>query len=154
MRIVIGSDHAGFELKGTIVSYIQDLGHQIIDVGTNNAEPVDYPEYAEAVGKAILEERADRGIMICGSGVGASIAVNKLPGIRAGLCHDTYSAHQGVEHDNINVLIMGARVIGIETARELVRAYIGAEFTEEERHLRRLDKLSKLEEKYRGNHRK
>lgn len=154
MRIVIGSDHAGFELKGTIVSYIQDLGHQIIDVGTNNAEPVDYPEYAEAVGKAILEERADRGIMICGSGVGASIAVNKLPGIRAGLCHDTYSAHQGVEHDNINVLIMGARVIGIETARELVRAYIGAEFTKEERHLRRLDKLSKLEEKYRGNHRK
>ena len=154
MRIVIGSDHAGFELKGTIVSYIQDLGHQIIDVGTNNAEPVDYPEYAEAVGKAILEERADRGIMICGSGVGASIAVNKLPGIRAGLCHDTYSAHQGVEHDNINVLIMGARVIGIETARELVRAYIGAEFTEEERHLRRLDKLSKLEEKYRGKHRK
>ena len=154
MRIVIGSDHAGFELKSTIVSYIQDLGHQIIDVGTNNAEPVDYPEYAEAVGKAILEERADRGIMICGSGVGASIAVNKLPGIRAGLCHDTYSAHQGVEHDNINVLIMGARVIGIETARELVRAYIGAEFTEDERHLRRLDKLSKLEEKYRGKHRK
>lgn len=154
MRIVIGSDHAGFELKSTIVSYIQDLGHQIIDVGTNNAEPVDYPEYAEAVGKAILEERADRGIMICGSGVGASIAVNKLPGIRAGLCHDTYSAHQGVEHDNINVLIMGARVIGIETARELVRAYIGAEFTKEERHLRRLDKLSKLEEKYRGKHRK
>jgi RpiB/LacA/LacB family sugar-phosphate isomerase len=154
MRIVIGSDHAGFELKGTIVSYIQDLGHQIIDVGTNNAEPVDYPEYAEAVGKAILEERADRGIMICGSGVGASIAVNKLPGIRAGLCHDTYSAHQGVEHDNINVLIMGARVIGIETARELVRAYIGAEFTKEERHLRRLDKLSKLEEKYRGKHKK
>ncbi len=154
MRIVIGSDHAGFELKSTIVSYIQDLGHQIIDVGTNNAEPVDYPEYAEAVGKAILEERADRGIMICGSGVGASIAVNKLPGIRAGLCHDTYSAHQGVEHDNINVLIMGARVIGIETARELVRAYLGAEFTKEERHLRRLDKLSKLEEKYRGKHRK
>lgn len=154
MRIVIGSDHAGFELKSTIVSYIQDLGHQIIDVGTNNAEPVDYPEYAEAVGKAILEERADRGIMICGSGVGASIAVNKLPGIRAGLCHDTYSAHQGVEHDNINVLIMGARVIGIETARELVRAYIGAEFTKEERHLRRLDKLSKLEEKYRGKHKK
>jgi RpiB/LacA/LacB family sugar-phosphate isomerase len=154
MRIVIGSDHAGFELKSTIVSYIQELGHQIIDVGTNNAEPVDYPEYAEAVGKAILEERADRGIMICGSGVGASIAVNKLPGIRAGLCHDTYSAHQGVEHDNINVLIMGARVIGIETARELVRAYIGAEFTKEERHLRRLDKLSKLEEKYRGKHKK
>lgn len=154
MRIVIGSDHAGFELKSTIVSYIQDLGHQIIDVGTNNAEPVDYPEYAEAVGKAILGKRADRGIMICGSGVGASIAVNKLPGIRAGLCHDTYSAHQGVEHDNINVLIMGARVIGIETARELVRAYIGAEFTKEERHLRRLDKLSKLEEKYRGKHRK
>jgi ribose 5-phosphate isomerase B len=92
--------------------------------------------------------------MICGSGVGASIAVNKLPGIRAGLCHDTYSAHQGVEHDNINVLIMGARVIGIETARELVRAYIGAEFTKEERHLRRLDKLGKLEEKYRGKHKK
>jgi RpiB/LacA/LacB family sugar-phosphate isomerase len=152
MRIVIGSDHAGFELKSTIVSYIQDLGHQIIDVGTNNAEPVDYPEYAEAVGKAILEERADRGIMICGSGVGASIAVNKLPGIRAGLCHDTYSAHQGVEHDNINVLIMGARIIGIETARELVRAYLGAEFTKEERHLRRLDKVSKLEEKYRETH--
>ncbi len=152
MRIVIGSGHAGFELKSTIVSYIQDLGHQIIDVGTNNAEPVDYPEYAEAVGKAILEERADRGIMICGSGVGASIAVNKLPGIRAGLCHDTYSAHQGVEHDNINVLIMGARIIGIETARELVRAYLGAEFTKEERHLRRLDKVSKLEEKYRETH--
>lgn len=154
MRIVIGSDHAGFELKSTIVSYIQELGHQVIDAGPNNAEPVDYPEYAEAVGKAILEERADRGIMICGSGVGASIAMNKLPGIRAGLCHDTYSAHQGVEHDNINVLVMGARVIGIETARELVRAYLGAEFTEEERHLRRLDKVRKLEEKYRGTHRK
>ena len=153
MRIVIGSDHAGFELKNTIVSYIQELGHRIIDVGPNNAEPVDYPEYAEAVGKAVLEKQADRGIMICGSGVGASIAVNKMPGLRAGLCHDTYSAHQGVEHDNINVLVMGARVIGVETARELVRAYLGAEFTKEERHLRRLDKVSKLEEKYRGANR-
>lgn len=145
MKIVFGSDHAGFELKQRLIVYLRDQGYQVVDVGTSNTEPVDYPDFAEAVGRALLAGRADRGILICGSGVGASVAANKLPGIRAGLCHDTYSAHQGVEHDAMNVLVLGARVIGPELARELVRAYVGAEFTGEERHRRRLDKITKLE---------
>jgi ribose 5-phosphate isomerase B len=145
MRIVFGSDHAGFELKERLVVYLRDQGYQIVDVGTSNTEPVDYPDFAEAVGRAVLAGRADRGVLICGSGVGAAVAANKLPGIRAGLCHDTYSAHQGVEHDAMNVLVLGGRVIGLELARELVRAYLGAEFTGEERHRRRLDKITKLE---------
>src|SRR2546425_6610374 len=121
MRIVIGSDHAGFDLKTSIITSLRALGNQVTDVGSHDTTPVDYPDYAEAVGVALREGHADRGVIICGSGVGASVAANKLPGIRAGLCHDTYSAHQGVEHDDMNGLVLGARVIGVETAKELDR---------------------------------
>jgi len=153
MRVVIGADHAGFELKENLVEYLRELGHQVLDIGTYSTEPVDYPDFAEAVGKALLDGQADRGVLVCGSGVGASVAANKLPGIRAGLCHDTYSAHQGVEHDDMNILVIGARVIGAELARELIRAFLGAEFTGEERHRRRLEKIHALELRYstRGN---
>lgn len=151
MRIAIGADHAGFELKESIAVYLREMGCDVLDLGVNNSAQVDYPDYAEAVGVTIREGRADRGIIICGSGVGASVAANKLPGIRAGLCHDTYSAHQGVEHDDMNVLVMGARVIGPEMARELVRAFVGAAFTGEERHRRRLEKVSALERRYGGD---
>ncbi|MDA2914263.1 ribose 5-phosphate isomerase B [Acidobacteriia bacterium AH_259_A11_L15] len=145
MRVAIGCDHAGFELKEKLKAFLRELGHEIVDVGTHNTDSVDYPDYAEAVGVALREDRADRGILACGSGVGASVAANKLPGIRAGLCHDTYSAHQGVEHDDMNVLVLGARVIGPALAQELVRVYLEAEFTAEERHRRRLEKVSALE---------
>jgi ribose 5-phosphate isomerase B len=148
MRIAIGADHAGFELKGHMTAYLRELGHEAVDVGTHSTAPVDYPDYAEAVGVALRDGRADRGIVICGSGVGASVAANKLPGIRAGLCHDTYSAHQGVEHDDMNVLVMGARVIGPELARELIRAFVGAHFSGEERHRHRLEKVKALETRY------
>jgi ribose 5-phosphate isomerase B len=145
MRLVIGSDHAGFELKIRLLEHLRGAGHEVLDVGAYSASPVDYPDFAEAVGTAVLDGRAERGVLICGSGVGASVAANKLAGIRAGLCHDHYSAHQGVEHDDMNVLVLGARVIGIEPARELVNAFAGAVFTNEERHLRRLEKVRKLE---------
>ena len=148
MRIVIGSDHAGFELKRNLAPYIGALGQQVIDVGTDSTAPVDYPDFAEKIGQALREGRADRGVLICGSGVGASVAANKIPGIRAGLCHDTYSAHQGVEHDDMNVLVFGARVIGPELARELVRAYLAASFSHEERHNRRVAKVKAIEAKY------
>ena len=148
MRIAIGSDHAGFELKQHLLPVVSAAGHTVLDVGTYNPDPVDYPDFAEAVGKALLEKKADRGILICGSGMGASVAANKLTGIRAGLCHDTYSAHQGVEHDDVNVLVLGSRVIGHALAEELVRAYLGASFTNEERHVRRLNKVKALEQKY------
>src|SRR5262245_24811217 len=150
MRIVIGSDHAGFPLKDGLNAYIRQLGHQVVDVGTHGTEPVDYPDYAEALSKTLLGGQAERGVLICGSGVGASVAANKLPGIRAGLCHDTYSAHQGVEHDDMNVLVLGGRVIGPELAQELVKAYLGATFTGEERHLRRLEKVHVLEGRLRA----
>jgi len=149
MRVVLGSDHAGFEMKQKILAHVQKLGHQVLDVGTHDSSPADYPDYAEALGMAIINNQADRGILICGSGVGASIAVNKIPGIRGGVCHDSYSAHQGVEHDNMNVLIMGARVIGVELAYDLVGIFLDAQFSCEERHLRRLAKLQKLEAKFR-----
>ena len=151
MRIVIGSDHAGFPLKEDLRAYIRQLGHQVVDVGTHSTEAVDYPDYAEALSTTLLDGQAERGVLICGSGVGASVAANKLPGIRAGLCHDTYSAHQGVEHDDMNVLVLGGRVIGPELARELVTAYLGATFTGEERHRRRLHKVHALEERYRAH---
>ena len=149
MRVAIGSDHAGFELKEGLAAFLRELGHEVVDVGTHGTESVDYPDYAEALGNALREGRADRGVLVCGSGVGASVAANKLPGIRAALCHDTYSAHQGVEHDDMNVLVMGGRVIGPELARELVKAYLGAAFTGEERHRRRLEKVHALERRYR-----
>ena len=148
MKIAVGSDHAGFELKRKMIDLLRELGHQVVDVGTMNVEPVDYPDYAEAVGKAILDGRAERGLLVCGSGVGASVAANKLPGVRAGLCHDTYSAHQGVEHDDMNVLVLGGRIIGTELAYELLKAFLDARFTEDERHRRRLLKIRSIEERY------
>jgi RpiB/LacA/LacB family sugar-phosphate isomerase len=150
MRIAIGADHAGFELKENVRAFLQKAGHEVIDLGTHNLDPVDYPDSAEAVGRSLREGKAERGIVICGSGVGASAAANKIPGIRAGLCHDTYSAHQGVEHDDMNVLVLGARVIGPELAHELVRAFVNAQFTKEERHLRRLAKVNAIEARYSG----
>jgi RpiB/LacA/LacB family sugar-phosphate isomerase len=145
MRVAIGSDHAGFELKQALAPYLKELGHEVIDLGTGSTAPVDYPDFAEAVGVAVRDGQARRGVLICGSGVGASVAANKIPGIRAGLAHDTYSAHQGVEHDDMNVIVLGARVIGPEMARELVRTFLSAEFTGEERHQRRLDKIKTIE---------
>ncbi len=145
MRVVAGSDHAGFELKQMLLPLLKELGHEVIDVGTNGTAAVDYPDFAEAVGKAILEGRADRGVLICGSGVGASVAANKMHGIRAAVCHDTYSAHQGVEHDDMNVLVLGSRVIGSAVAPELVKAFLSASFTQEERHMRRLNKVLAIE---------
>jgi RpiB/LacA/LacB family sugar-phosphate isomerase len=150
MRLALGADHAGFELKEKVRSLLADLGHQGLDLGTHDLQPVDYPDYAEAVGRAVIEGRAERGIVICGSGVGASVAANKVRGIRAGLCHDTYSAHQGVEHDNMNVLVLGSRVIGPELAYELVRAFVAAHFTNEERHRRRLAKVEAMEARFSG----
>ena len=150
MKIVVGSDHAGFELKEALKPELRRLRHRVVDVGTNSVAPVDYPDYAEAVALAVRKGRARRGILICGSGVGASVAANKLPGIRAGLCHDTYSAHQGVEHDDMNVLVLGARVVGGELAKELVRAFLRARFSGEARHRRRLKKVLELERRYAG----
>src|ERR1035438_1850304 len=146
MRIAVGADHAGVPLNETIIAEIKSLAHEVVDCGTHDAsKPDDYPDYAEAVGRAVLDGKADRAVLICGSGVGASVAANKLPGIRAGLCHDSYSAHQGVEHDNMNVLVLGSRVIGPMLAEECVRAFAGAKFTREERHVRRLNKVKAIE---------
>src|SRR5262245_61089994 len=145
MRVAIGSDHAGVELKQTLKASLTEEKHEVLDVGTDTDEPVDYADYAEAVAEALREYKADRGIILCGSGVGASMAANRIPGIRAGLCHDTYSAHQGVEHDDMNVLVLGGRVVGIELARELTHAFLNARFSGEERHLRRLAKMMALE---------
>jgi ribose 5-phosphate isomerase B len=145
MRIAIGADHAGLELKGLIIDHLAKAGHELVDVGTHSPEPVDYPDYARAVAEAILSGKTDRGILVCGSGVGACVAANKLAGIRAGLCHDTYSARQGVEHDDVNVLCLGARVIGPELALELVGTFLAARFSGEERHRRRLAKIEALE---------
>lgn len=151
MRIALGSDHAGFALKQQLAAHLLEReACTVVDVGAYDTAPSDYPDYAEAVGRAVLEGRAERGILICGSGVGAAIAANKLPGIRAGLCHDTWSAHQGVEHDEMNVLVLGARVIGPALACELVRSFLRAKFSGEERHRRRLDKVRALETRYRA----
>jgi len=147
MRVAVGADHAGFSLKQDLVTYLKTLKYDVLDLGTNSADPVDYPDYAEAVGKAIAEGRAERGLLVCGSGVGASVAANKISGIRAGLCHDTYSAHQGVEHDDMNVLVLGARVIGPALACELARDFLAAKFSGAERHRRRLEKIARLEKK-------
>jgi RpiB/LacA/LacB family sugar-phosphate isomerase len=148
MRIALGSDHAGFALKQDLLAYLQSQGHTVSDLGVYNDEPADYPDYAEAVGQAVIKKEADRGVVLCGSGVGASVAANKVIGIRAGLCHDTYSAHQGVEHDDMNVLVLGARVIGTYLARELVQTFLDAQFSGEERHRRRVEKVLVLERRY------
>ena len=145
MRVVLGSDHAGFELKQQILEYVREFGHEVLDVGTHDTSSVDYPDFAEAVGTAIVNDRADRGILMCGSGIGSVIAANKIPGIRSGICHDCYSAHQGVEHDDMNVMVIGARIIAIALARDLVKIFLEAKFLEEARFKRRLDKVKKLE---------
>jgi ribose 5-phosphate isomerase B len=147
MKIVIGADHAGFELKNAMGDALRGLGHAVLDIGAFNENPSDYPDFAEAVGRAVLDGRAERGVLICGSGVGASVAANKLVGIRAAVCHDSYSAHQGVEHDDMNVLVLGSRIIGVKLAEDLVKVFIGAQFTNEERHRRRLAKIAALEQK-------
>jgi ribose 5-phosphate isomerase B len=149
MRVVLGCDHAGFELKQNILAHVKEMGHQVLDVGTDSDAPVDYPDYAEAVAMAVLRHEADRGILVCGSGVGAAVAANKIPGIRAATCHDCYSAHQGVEHDDINILVLGSRVIAAALAYDLVWMFLGAQFSGEERHQRRLAKVRQLETKYR-----
>ena len=142
--IVIGSDHAGFPLKKSLSQALLPAYH-LIDVGTNSEEPVDYPDFAVLVAEAIKDGRAGKGILICGSGVGASVAANKIRGIRAGLCHDHYSAHQGVEHDDMNILVLGSRVVGTSVALDLARAFLSASFSREPRHVRRLSKISLLE---------
>lgn len=148
MKIAVGSDHAGYALKETIQAQLAEAGYDVVDVGTHSEAPVDYPDYAEALGRAVLDGRAERGVLICGSGAGASIAANKLKGIRATVAHDTYTAHQGVEHDDVNVLTLGARVIGEAQAWELVQAFLGAVFSGDERHVRRLDKVRALEDDF------
>ena len=145
MRIVVGADHRGFRLKDVIADDLRAAGHQIVDIGTHSDEPVDYPDLAVAVGKALQSGEAERGLLVCGSGVGAVIAANKLPGIRAGICHDTYSAHQGVEHDDMNTLCLGSMVVGQSLALEIVHAFIAARFSGEERYRRRLAKVEALE---------
>jgi RpiB/LacA/LacB family sugar-phosphate isomerase len=145
MRLALGCDHAGFELKGGLAAAMVQDGHEVLDLGTHGPDPVDYPVYAEAVGEAVLSGRAERGVLICGSGVGMAVAANKLPGIRAGLCHDSYLAHQGVEHDDMNVLVLGGLVVGREQALDLVRLFLAARYTGEPRHQRRLDQIRDLE---------
>ena len=146
MRIAIGADHAGFDLKTTLVEWLGAAGHEVIDVGTGSTAPADYPAFAQKVALTVRGGTADRGIMLCGSGVGASVAVNKVAGVRGAVCHDTYSARQGVEHDDMNVLVLGARIVGVALAVELVEGFLDASFSNDERHRRRLDKVRQLEE--------
>jgi ribose 5-phosphate isomerase B len=149
MKIAIASDHAGFPLKEEVREYVAKLGHEINDLGAYNTEPSDYPDFALLVGKALIAGDAERGILICGSGVGVCVAANKMPGVRAGMCHDTYSAHQGVEHDQMNVLVMGARILGAALAFECVDAYLKARFiANEPRFVRRLNKVMAIEKQY------
>jgi RpiB/LacA/LacB family sugar-phosphate isomerase len=146
MKLALASDHAGWDLKNIVAAWLRKEGHDVMEVFPDRYDPQDdYPDAAAAVGRAVSEERAERGVLICGSGVGACVAANKIKGVRAGLCHDTYSAHQGVEHDDVNVLCLGARVIGDATAIELLSAFLGARFSGEERHARRLAKVKALE---------
>jgi ribose 5-phosphate isomerase B len=148
MKIIIGSDHAGYEYKTILLQYLQDAGHEIVDVGTHVDNPKDdYPDYAAKVANAILNKEGKRGILICGSAVGVSIAANKFRGIRAGVCHDTYSAHQCVEHDDVNILCLGERVIGIALAKDIVRIFLEAEFSNAPRHVERLQKIALIEDK-------
>lgn len=145
MRIALGSDHAGYPLKEQLASWLAESGHAVYDLGTHNSDPVDYPDFAAAVASAVLDGRADRGIMICGSGAGAAVAANKLNGIRASVAHDVYTAHQMVEHDDVNVLCLGSRVVGTSLAQDLIQTFLGAKFSREDRHMRRLEKIRALE---------
>lgn len=146
MKVAIGSDHAGFALKTNVLEVIRKAGYEVLDVGTYTDDPVDYPDFAYKVGKAIQEGKAERGITICGSGIGACIASNKMQGIYAGICHDTYSAHQGVEHDGMNVLCMGSRIIGSELAHEIVLSFLAASIDKAERHEKRRRKIREIEQ--------
>ena len=153
MNISLGCDHAGFTMKRLLIAHLESRGHQVLDCGAFDETPSDYPDWAQAVAQAILSGAAERGILICGSGVGASIAANKIAGMRAGLCHDCYSSHQGVEHDAMNVLCLGARVVGPALAADIVDAFVGAVFSGEERHQRRLDKIDALEHNFQAGRR-
>jgi ribose 5-phosphate isomerase B len=148
MRLALSSDHAGYELKRDLAAILGQTGHQVLDLGTHSTAPVDYPDAAESVAQALQKGDADRGIIVCGSGAGVSIAANKFPGIRAAVCHDTYTAHQAVEHDNMNVLCLGARVVGAALAQDIVAAFVGASFSGEARHQRRLDKVLAFEHRF------
>jgi len=149
MKIAIAADHAGFPLKEEVRDFVAKLGHEVHDLGAYNTVASDYPDFAVLVGKELMSGVADRGILICGSGVGVCVAANKMPGVRAGMCHDTYSSHQGVEHDEMNVLVLGARIIGTALAFECVEAYLKANFiVGEERFLRRLNKVKAIEKEY------
>jgi len=149
MKIAIASDHAGFELKEDLRKYAAELGHEVLDLGAYNAQPSDYPDFAERVGRALHAKNAERGILICGSGVGVSVAANKMPGVRAAMCHDTYSAHQGVEHDDMNVLVIGSRIVGVALAHDIVASYLNAHFQgKEERFVRRLNKVKAIEARF------
>lgn len=145
MRVAIAADHAGFLLKTSLVEILKQDGHEVLDFGAFNAERSDYPDFARAVGEALQRGLAERGVLICGSGVGVCIAANKMRGIRACVCHDTYSAHQGVEHDDMNVIVLGARIIGVELAAEVLRAFLGARFSGIERYVARLKKVEQME---------
>ena len=145
MRVALGSDHAGFALKGHLAELLAGKGMTVFDLGTHSEDPVDYPDFAAAVSRAVVDGRADRGIVVCGSGAGACVAANKIRGIRAATAHDTYTAHQAVEHDDVNVLCLGSRVIGQALAEELATTFLAAKFTREERHVRRLAKVLALE---------
>ena len=148
MRIAIGADHAGFDLKNELVVALRAVGHEVLDLGTHSTAAVDYPDSAEAVATALAEGRAERGLLVCGSGAGVSIAANKVPGIRAAVCHDTYTAHQAVEHDDMNVLCLGARVVGAALAQEIAATFLAATFSGEERHRRRLTKILATEARF------
>lgn len=146
MKLALASDHAGYPLKALLLPHLRAMGHEVADLGTDSPDKsVDYPDFAAAASREVLAGRAERAIVVCGSGVGACVAANKLKGIRAGLCHDTYSAHQGVEHDDINVLCLGARIVGQALAFEIAAAFAGAKFSQDERHMRRLRKIDDLE---------
>jgi ribose 5-phosphate isomerase B len=145
MNVAVSCDHAGYPYKAVIMQQIADLGHTVLEMGATSTDPVDYPDITEPAARAIQSGQADRAVIVCGSGVGVTIAANKYKGVRACVCHDTYSAHQGVEHDNQNVLCLGTRIVGIEVARELVSAFLSAEFSSQERHHRRFEKVDMLE---------
>lgn len=146
MRVAVACDHAGFPMKDVVIGIVRAMGHDAIDLGTNSTESVDYPDFARKLGNAIQDGDAERGILLCGSGVGASIAANKLRGIYAAVCHDTYSAHQGVEHDRMNVICLGARIVGPELIQELIPPFLNAEFNAEDRHIRRTNKVREIED--------
>src|ERR1051325_10727405 len=148
MRLALSSDHAGYEMKRDLAAILGQQGHAVLDLGTHSTAPVDYPDAAESVANALRNGDADRGIIVCGSGAGVSIAANKFPGIRAAVCHDTYTAHQAVEHDDMNVLCIGSRVIGASLAQDIVAAFLGASFSGEARHLRRLEKINSFEARF------